>query len=136
MFKRFDVIFLIVVVGLAATLIAGEISESDHAGHANFDGQLVCLGCDLKGNQGARAECSVYGHDHALKTEDGKFINFLENKYSADLMAGEKYHNQQIKVHGIYFADANLIDVEWFEVDNKTKSWCDHCKQMDSCNSK
>lgn len=123
-----------------SSLIAGEAGEKEtapapqkKAENVTLKGKLVCLGCDLKKAQGARAACSVYGHKYALKTEDGKYINFLENKYTNDLFKGEKYHDKAIEIHGIYYADANLLDVETFTVDGKKMGWCDHCKAMDHC---
>jgi hypothetical protein len=100
---------------------------------ADFEGTLVCLGCDLKQAEGARAACKAYGHKHALKTDDGKYVNFLENRYSEDLLKGEKYHNQKMKVSGVYYAGAKTLDVKSFQVDGKTKAWCGHCKAMDGC---
>lgn len=127
---------VLLVVGLMAmlttlSLVAGE--KTDHSSHANFEGKLVCLGCDLKGEADARSACKVFGHDHALKTEEGKYISFLPNQYSKDLINGEKYHNKELKVHGIYFANANQLDIESFEVDGTKKSWCGDCNAMDAC---
>ena len=103
------------------------------AEHATVEGTLVCLGCDLKKTEGANAACTVYGHKHALKTKDGKYINFLENQHSEDLVKGEKYHNKEIKVHGIYYASANLLEVESFELGDMKMTWCGHCSAMDAC---
>ena len=101
--------------------------------HETISGKLVCLGCSLKKADGAHADCKTYGHTHALMTKDGKYINFLENKFAADLIKGEKYDNKTIEVTGTFFAKANLIDVESFTVDGAKKGWCDHCKAMDGC---
>jgi len=100
---------------------------------ANFEGKLVCMGCDLKKAGGAGAACSAYGHKHAVKTADGRYINFLENKQSEDLISGEKYHNKHVKVQGVFYANANQLEVKTFEVDGKSINWCDHCKGMDAC---
>ncbi len=128
----FMTIALVMLMGVA--LVAGTTEKAMKGNdQATFDGTLVCLACDLKGNEGARAECKVFGHRHALKTKDGKYIAFLENKYSKDLINGEKCHNQKITVHGIYHANANMLDVETFEIGGKTKGWCDGCKSMDGC---
>jgi hypothetical protein len=75
----------------------------------------------------------VHGHTHALKTTDGKYINFLPNEYSADLLKGEKYSKKKLAVHGIYYANANQLDVESFTVDGKKMGWCNHCSAMDGC---
>ncbi|MCP4580563.1 MAG: hypothetical protein GY839_03020 [candidate division Zixibacteria bacterium] len=127
--KTATLIAVLLIIG-AVTALAGDKTE---AKHADFEGTLVCLGCDLKNAEDARSACSVFGHTHALKTDDGKYINFLENQYSTDLLDGGKYHNKDVKVHGIYHASANLLDVETFSVDGKSKNWCSHCKTMDSC---
>ncbi len=124
----------LVLFVMSAPLIAGEKVEKSE--HATFDGKLVCLGCDLKKAEGARAACSAFGHRHALKTKDGKYVNFLDNQYSADLLKGEKYNNKDITVHGVYYADANLVDVETFTVDGKSMGWCGHCSTMDGCAAK
>ena len=98
-------------------------------------GTMVCVDCSLKG-EGARAECKVNGCNHAIKTEDGKFISLMKNKYSTDLLSNEAYSKKKVTVAGTYFANANVLDVESFSVDGKKKSWCDHCSAMDGCMAK
>ncbi len=117
---------------MAMAAIAGEKAEGK-AEHMTFEGQMVCLGCDLKKADGARAECTEFGHAHALKTTDGKYISFLPNKYSKDLLQSEKYDTKTISVHGIYHADANVLDVETFTAVGKERAWCSGCKSMDAC---
>jgi len=135
MFKKLALMLTMAVLLASASIIAETKVKADtKAGeYKTFEGTLVCQGCDLKKNEGARAACSVYGHKHALKTDDGKHINFLENKFSEDLVNGKKYQNRKMKISGNYYASANLIDVDNFTVDNKKKSWCDHCQAMDGC---
>ena len=116
-----------------AKTAGAKMTEGKMGQHMSFDGTLVCQACDLKKAENARAECKTYGHTHALKTSDGRHINFLPNKYSADLMGGEKWHNEKVKVHGVYFANANQLDVETYEVKDKKMGWCDHCSAMDGC---
>ena len=143
-------IFILVVVAAFAFSVLGMANcGSCGSGHATepphkhekkvdqetFTGTLVCLGCDFKKAEGARAACTAYGHKHALKTKDGQYFSFLENDYSVDLIKGEKYHNKKLTVQGVQFAAANLIDVKSFEVEGKTKSWCNHCNAMDGCGS-
>lgn len=135
MIKRLSLLLTMAILLASASIIAETKGKADtkKGEYKTFTGTLVCQGCDLKKNDGVRAACSVYGHKHALKTDDGKHINFLENEYSHDLVNGEKYHNQKMNISGNYYAGANLIDVDNFTVDNKKKSWCDHCQAMDGC---
>ena len=88
----------VILLLVASLAVAGEKKAEMKAENATFEGKLVCLGCDLKKAEGARAECSVYEHKHTLKTSDGKYVNLLENKYSADLLKGEKYSGKDIKM--------------------------------------
>ena len=133
MIRKTLLLSVAVLLVTSVMVFGGEHKAARMGKRADFEGTLVCLGCDLKQAEGARAACKVYGHKHALKTEDGKYVNFLENQYSEDLLKGEKYHNQKMKVSGVYYADANTLDVKSFQVDGKTKAWCGHCKAMDGC---
>lgn len=125
-----------------STASTGEISarmalaKGEAVKHVDIEGLLVCLGCSLKKGEGAKAECSVYGHKHALKTKDGSYLNLLENKFSADLVKGEKYHNKNVAIHGVYHANANVLDVESFKVDGKSNVWCSGHEGMDGCAAK
>lgn len=122
-----------VLLAFVIPVYAGDNPVEQKGKHASFEGKLVCLGCDLKKTEGARAVCSVYGHKHALKTKDGRYLNFLENDFSKDLINGKKYHDKKIEITGIYHQTANMLDVETFTVDGKKMGWCDHCKAMDQC---
>ena len=130
--RTISVLMVLTLALFGASAMAGEKAVKQAGEHKTIDGKVVCLGCDLKKGQGARAECTEFGHRHALKTADGKIINLLENKYSADLIKG-KYHDKDVNVHGVYFASANVLDVESFTTDGKNKSWCNQCKAMDAC---
>jgi len=137
---------LIVMAILALFAISSFVMAGEEAGkmkmkamkgeHADFSGTLVCMGCSLKKSEGANSACKVYGHKHAILTDDGKYINLLENKFSADLVSGEKYDMKKVSAHGIYHASANQLDVETFSVDGQKKTWCDHCSAMDGCMAK
>ncbi len=146
MLKRIALLVIAVGMALAVFVIAGEKKDAAaekeasadkdalmHAEHTSFDGTLVCLGCSLKKAEGARSACKEFGHTHALMTSDGKYVSFLENKFSSDLVKGDKYHEKEISAHGIFYASANVLDVETFEIDGKKMGWCDHCASMDNC---
>jgi hypothetical protein len=109
-----------------------QIKNLEQGEHASFEGTLVCLGCSLK-SEGARSQCSEFGHTHALVTEEGKYVNLLPNKYSADLLKGGAFHNKEVAMEGVYFVSANQLDVETYSVEGKRHGWCDHCKAMDGC---
>ena len=132
---------LTIVMPFSVPTLAGDEPSSAPAKSAaqaakeqvNLEGTIVCLGCSLKKSEGARAQCDVYGHTHALLTTDGKYISFLPNKYSATLIEGKEFHSKKAMIHGIYFPAANLIDVETYEVDGKKYGWCEGHGMMDSC---
>lgn len=139
MFKKVLILATIFAfMATSAVLFAGDDTEAEKttkvetATPGEYSGTLVCLGCSLK-SEGAKAQCSDFGHTHALKTDDGKYLTFLPNKFSSDLLAGEEFHNKAVAVHGVYYANANQLDVETYSVDGKSYGWCDHCTDMDGC---
>ncbi|MFH2049077.1 MAG: hypothetical protein ABIJ12_06495 [bacterium] len=113
----------------ASIIKASDVKTDD----ASFEGTLVCLGCDLKKIEGANSECKISGHTFAIKTADGSYISLMENKYSTDLLNVESNHNKAVKVQGVYFAKANMLDVKSFTIDGKENTWCGQCSKMDGC---
>lgn len=128
---------IIVVSMVLGALTISNIEQAQAEGkHSTFKGRLVCLACTLKDEDGARAECRNFGHTHALRTSDGKFISFLENKYSEELFKGEKYRDKEISASGVYYPEGNMLDVQSYTIDNIAYTWCPNHEIMDNCNSK
>lgn len=102
-----------------------------------MSGTLSCIFCDLKQSSGAHAQCKIYGHDFALKLDDGSYISFLENDHSILLINANKnqWKGQKASVTGIYYPDVHLIDVQKFELMGEEYSWCDIHKTMDQCHT-
>ncbi|MBI4512214.1 MAG: hypothetical protein HY698_21455 [Deltaproteobacteria bacterium] len=87
-------------------------------------GENYCLGCALKKEQGAAAQCSVYGHRHALKVESatgpggsalpelqGATVHYLENDASASLVKGDELHGKKVEIKGKLFAREKTLEV-------------------------
>lgn len=79
-------------------------------------GKIICLGCTLKKEQGAGAQCSIYGHKNALLTADGKIWTILENDASTELINSHEYAGKEVEITGKEFTDAQVIEVESFKV--------------------
>ncbi len=134
-----------VMIAAVAVLFLGalNVSAGEKAGQADakiegkqvtMSGTLVCLGCTLAKTAGAKSNCKEDGCSHALKTKNGNFVSLLQNKESRTLLSGADGHNKAVTVTGVFFANANVIDVQSFSVDGgKTMSWCGGCKKMDAC---
>lgn len=90
----------------------------------------------IKKYEGANSQCIDYGHTHSLRTSDGKYINFLPNKFADALLKGDMYHNKKVSVSGVYHTSANMLDVESYTFEGSKKTWCDKCQTMDSHASK
>jgi len=126
------------VLNLAILLMVGALAfAGEKVEQKTFKGTLSCMGCDLKVGSGANAQCKVYGHDHALKLEDGSYISFMENDHSEKLIhaADGKWHGKKIEVTGDFFGNANVIDVKSFKTMDKSFSYCSGHKNMDQCHS-
>jgi len=130
-------------LGLLGTLLIGAAAIAVFAGsdqgagekaasvkEVTLTGTLICVGCDLKSRYQAKAQCSVYGHDHGLKTADGKIYTFLRNDRSKDLIggktsadgggsdrgAGEELHGEKVQVTGKVLPKTQIIDVKDYKV--------------------
>lgn len=87
-------------------------------------GENLCLGCSLKKEQSAKAQCSVYGHRHALRVESakskegqdlpalgGQTLHYLDNDQSAPLLKEEGFHKKRVEVKGRLFAAERTLEV-------------------------
>lgn len=83
---------------------------------ASFAAKVICLGCALKKGQGAKAQCSLYGHSNALQTPDGKIWTLLENDASTGFINSHEYAGQTVKIVGKKFAGTQIIEVETFKI--------------------
>ena len=126
---------ILIMAALLMFSLAAMAGKKDE--QKTMSGTLSCMGCDLKKADGAHAQCKIYGHEHALKLEDGSYVSFMENDHSEDLIdAGEgKWHGQSIEVSGTYYADGNVIDVEKFKIKDEPYGWCAGHKAMDQCHT-
>ena len=93
-------------------------------------GRNVCIGCTLKKEQGAAAQCSIYGHRHGIEVTSattaageelaalaGKTLHYLDNDASKDLVQGEGTHGQTVKVTARLFEDEALLEVASFSAE-------------------
>ncbi|MBI3921536.1 MAG: hypothetical protein HY318_08980 [Armatimonadetes bacterium] len=115
---------LTIALGLfaMAAMSAGVMAREDKAAkETTLSGTLVCIGCTLNKEHGAKAQCSVYGHQHGLRTADGKIYTFLENDQSKDLRAGkskdeDNLHGKKVEVTGTVFPKTQIIDVTSYKL--------------------
>jgi hypothetical protein len=126
-------LFILMLAITIGPFLAGFGQAERNSFHATFEGVLVCSASDAGEKGGIDGGCSIYGHRHALRTADGRFINFLENKNSEGLINGGEYHNKAMRIHGLYYSDTNLLDVDGFEVNDRPARWCSNHNVMDGC---
>jgi len=87
------------------------------------EGTNICLGCTLKHEKGASAQCKIYGHRHTLKVENaydengeelnymaGWILHYLENDNSEEYITG--HHNNELKIKGKVYTNARTLEVE------------------------
>jgi hypothetical protein len=115
---------------LAAALVLGlpaaygqerEAVEKQQGAPIVVTGENICLGCTLKKESGAAAQCSVFGHKHVLRVAQasldgkdapdlkGKILNYLPTDKSKDLI--DKHHGETLTVAGKVYADARVLEV-------------------------
>lgn len=116
------VIAMVLVVAVAGQAFA----QSPSAVGATVVGSDYCLGCTLKKQKGAAAQCSIYGHKHALKVEratasDGRdlgslaggTLHYLENDKLKEAFKAGDFNGKRIEVTGKLYLDERVIEVEF-----------------------
>ena len=88
---------------------------------ATVTGQNFCLGCSLKKEHGAGAQCSIYGHKHALRVTKavagnkelpemrGWVLHYLGTEKSQDLI--NKGHGENLTVIGKVYPNERVLEV-------------------------
>ena len=108
-----------------ATTTAAAVTE------ASVTGENFCLGCSLKTSKGAAAQCSKYGHQHALKvtaaTVDGKdrpemtgwVLHYLDTDNAQPVI--KEHHSETVTVTGKVYAEERVLEVAKLEDSKKAK---------------
>jgi hypothetical protein len=96
-------------------------SAKAEAGEAVVTGKNFCLGCSLKKEWGAAAQCSKYGHRHALKvttaTADGKevpdmkgwVLHYLDTDNAQPYI--KEHHEETLTLQGKVYSGARVLEV-------------------------
>lgn len=108
----------ILILGLLVTNLSslGFAQEEIKEKYETIQGKVVCFGCTLKKEKGAKAQCSIYGHTNAIRTKDGKIWSILENDKSTELINNHDYAGKDIEIKGRKINEAQTIEVESFKV--------------------
>lgn len=93
---------------------------------ATVEGTNICLGCTLKKQKGAAAQCSIFGHKHVLKVtkavqEDsrelrrmrGAVLHYLETQKSQELI--KSHHGGKLTITGKVYPLERVLEVESFK---------------------
>lgn len=137
----------VLLTTLAVAVLAVTASAQEHPEHpkkqtattasattvaeATVTGENFCLGCALKKDKGAAAQCSKYGHKHALKvtsaTVDGKehpemtgwVLHYLDTDNAQPLI--KEHHQETVKLTGKVYADERTFEVTKLEDSKEAK---------------
>jgi YHS domain-containing protein len=132
--KKYGVVFLLaglLLVGLITLTGGTEKSEPAAPAEASVvkatvEGVNFCLGCALKKQKGAGAQCSIFGHRHTLKlnkavSEDGQeltkmrgwVLHYLETEKSRELI--KTHHGQTLTIKGKVYPQERVLEVDFFK---------------------
>jgi len=120
---------------LAGLIVVDSCKKSGSVARAEADvvkaaveGTNFCLGCALKKQKGAAAQCSIFGHKHALEVtkavgEDGKeltgmrgwVLHYLETEKSQDLII--EHHGEKLTITGKVYPLERELEVDSFSED-------------------
>lgn len=89
---------------------------------ATITGENFCVGCELKAEHSAAAQCDVYGHRHALRVTsvsgagdaapemEGWVLHYLPNDKGDPFITG--HHNETLKLTGKVYVGARVLEVQ------------------------
>lgn len=124
-------------MGMVGLLIASFAAAQDHPEHptkpaetsveaevleATVTGENICLGCTLKKEQGAAAQCSTYGHRHALRVTggtaggedvpelEGWILHYLETDQAQPFI--REHHAETLVLTGTIYTSARVFEVD------------------------
>ena len=112
--------------GTGSKVMKAETEPTATVMGATLEGENFCLGCNLKKEKGAGAQCSLYGHKHSFKVtkaldEDGKeltglegwVLHYLENEKSEKLIDG--HHKERLVITGKVYPQERILEVATFK---------------------
>ncbi|MBI4566419.1 MAG: hypothetical protein HY716_17180 [Planctomycetes bacterium] len=146
----------ILLASLLGFAVAGHTLTQDHPDHpkqqasetkaaetkavveATVVGENICLGCALKKEKGAAAQCDKYGHRHALKvtsvTAAGKeqpemkgwVLHYLDTDKGQPFI--KEHHGETLTLTGKVYSGERVLEVDKQE-DAKKPDHPDHPKK-------
>ncbi len=134
------VLILVLILSLGSSLVLAAEHQPRHvdaitaatpklkADEVVVTGKVICLGCSLKKEKQAQAQCSIYGHINALLIEKvinaqgkkideakGKIYQFLHNDQSDNLIKDHSYAGKILIITGKIYPEANILEVHFFK---------------------
>ena len=121
--------FVVVFVhGCADETSKGPTAKQAAVTEATVTGSNICLGCSLKKQKGAAAQCSIFGHKHGLKITkavgpDGKdlpemrgwVLHYLETEHSQDLIT--EHRGETLIITGKVYPLERMLEVQVYRQD-------------------
>jgi hypothetical protein len=113
---------LVLAAVLSSSVFAGGWDREKGTDSIILKGELICIGCSLKGLSGANAQCGLYTrHDIGFKLGDGTFWNFVNNATGHDIIRAHKtVIHKQATVTGWMYPNAHMIEIESITVEGVT----------------
>jgi len=133
--KKSYLIAILVVAAIALAAVGITSIKAEEKGkhkpavleNVTVTGVNYCFGCALKKHKGAKSQCSLHGHQHALKVTgakdskgkkikdlDGWVLHYLATDASEPLMK-EGIHGDGVQVKGNVYMEERVIEVISFK---------------------
>ncbi len=113
----------VAVILISLTFVtAGGWDEEKGLDQITIDGELICIGCTLKGLDGANAQCNLYAQ-HALgfRSGDGTIWNIVDNAAGHDVIrAHTLLGHKDATIKGYIYPIANQIEIVSIDVEGVT----------------
>lgn len=76
-------------------------------------GELVCIGCALKGKSGSNSQCGIYtSHNIGLSMADGSLWHFVNNQTGHDIIfAHNLLDSKKATITGFMYPKSHMIEI-------------------------
>lgn len=90
----------------------------DESSPVVLEGIVLCRDCELEHRYGIKGSCREIGHHGAIFTADGRILNIVEQRSSANLIHDETLFGRKVVVRGRLLRSARVLVVDSYQLES------------------
>ncbi len=99
------------------TALAARPAGEQQGGPREIEAEVVCIGCELRKNDGIDSQCSLYAkHEHGLLVDSGQIWSIVNNETGHELRTDHDFLTRRVRVSARPLPRAQYLDVRSVEL--------------------